>query len=225
MNTKDHWWNSSKRISIVVDNDEWMLPYADELVMEINKGNNDACLCKNYNEIKNGEIAFFLSCHQIANNTVLSKNKRNLVVHASNLPSGRGWSPLTWQILDEENDIPICLLDVAEKVDSGDIIYKDIIRLSGHELLNELRGAIAKTSLDLCLRFLGEEQEPIGIEQEGSSSYYKRRNPDDSELDINKSILEQFNLLRIVDNKLYPAFFNYKDHKYIIKIKKDTDSE
>ena len=54
---------------------------------------------------------------------------------------------------------------------------------------------------------------------------FKKDNLKDSELDIKKSIEENFNLLRIGNNEKWPSFFNYKGKKYIIKIyeeKKDT---
>ena len=54
--------------------------------------------------------------------------------------------------------------------------------------------------------------------QKGESSFYKKRRPDNSELDITKSIKDQFNLLRICDNENYPAFFFHKNKKYILKI-------
>ena len=54
--------------------------------------------------------------------------------------------------------------------------------------------------------------------QEGVPSYYAKRTPKDSELNINKSIKDQINLLRTVDNDNYPAFFRYKGMKYILEI-------
>ncbi len=57
-----------------------------------------------------------------------------------------------------------------------------------------------------------------GIPQNGDETFFPRRKYKDSELDINKSILEQFNLLRIVDNERYPAFFYINETKYILKI-------
>ena len=41
-----------------------------------------------------------------------------------------------------------------------------------------------------------------------------------SSIDIDKTFREQFNLLRVVDNKRYPAFFYFKNQKYVIKIEK-----
>ena len=37
-------------------------------------------------------------------------------------------------------------------------------------------------------------------------------------MNINKSIKSQFNKLRIVNNEQWPAFFYYKNKKFIIKI-------
>ena len=41
-------------------------------------------------------------------------------------------------------------------------------------------------------------------------------------IDLNKNLKSQFNLLRICDNEKYPAFFNYKNKKYILKIFKEN---
>ena len=37
-------------------------------------------------------------------------------------------------------------------------------------------------------------------------------------LNVNKSIKENFNLLRVGNNELFPSYFYYKSIKYIIKI-------
>ena len=60
--------------------------------------------------------------------------------------------------------------------------------------------------------------------QNGKGSFNKRRNPEDSEININKSIIEQFNLFRISDNNNYPVFLDIKGIntylKYLKNIKK-----
>ena len=65
-----------------------------------------------------------------------------------------------------------------------------------------------------------EIQEAIDAAQEGAESFYKGRKPEDSQLDFNKTIAEQFNLLRVVDNDKYPAFFEHQGEKYFLKITK-----
>ena len=58
------------------------------------------------------------------------------------------------------------------------------------------------------------------IQKEIDEPYFTRRTPKDSEIDVNKSISEQFNLLRIADNERYPCFFKYKGHNYKISLTK-----
>ncbi|HGG0417971.1 TPA: hypothetical protein ACJFE8_002771 [Clostridium sporogenes] len=41
-------------------------------------------------------------------------------------------------------------------------------------------------------------------------------------LDINKTIKEQFNLLRVADNEKYPAYFMFNNKKYIVRIYKEN---
>ena len=68
--------------------------------------------------------------------------------------------------------------------------------------------------------FVENIQNLHGRAQTGEESFYPKRTAKDSELDVTKSIAEQFNLLRVVDNERYPAFFRYNNNTYIIKIKK-----
>ena len=57
-----------------------------------------------------------------------------------------------------------------------------------------------------------------GIKQKGKSTFYRQRSKKDSLLNINRSILSQFNLLRVSDPENYPAFFKYKNRTYLVKI-------
>lgn len=74
--------------------------------------------------------------------------------------------------------------------------------------------------IEMCLKFLESYVGKTPKKQDGEESFYPKRTPEDCELDINKTIKEQFNLLRIVDNELYPAFFKYNGIKYKLKIEK-----
>lgn len=171
-------------------------------------------------EIRAGELAFFLSCGEIVPPGILSLNKHNLVVHASDLPQGKGGTPLTWQILEGKNEITVCLLEAADKVDSGDIYFKEVINFNGGELLEELHAAVGSVTLNLVLRFIARYPHIKGDKQSGPESFYKRRFPKDSEVSIDKTLRDLFNNLRIADNEKYPVFFEHLGQKYILKIYK-----
>jgi len=214
------WWNKPRKISVVVDNPSWILPYIDRLINEINFSGDNATLYSEYSMVSPGDVAFFLGCIKIAPARVLQQNKRNLVCHASDLPKGRGFSPSSWAILEGKNSIPVCLLEAVEAVDAGRIIYKEEMILQGHELSDEVRHIFGNFTVNLCLRFLSETTPQLGIPQEGEPSFYPRRRPKDNRLDIDKSLREQFNLLRIVDNERYPAYFENLGHFYKLSIEK-----
>ena len=214
------WWCRPRHVTVVVDNESWVLPYAERLVGEARAAGDDAVLARTHDDIREGEIAFYLGCVRITPPDVLVRNRRNLVVHASDLPNGRGFSPITWLILEGASEIPICLLEAVEKVDAGPVVYRDVLHLEGHELNEETRVLLGEKHIALCRRFLDAAEPPPGQPQEGEATFYARRRPEDSRLDPQKSIAEQFDLLRVVDNTRYPAFFDLRGHRYQLSITK-----
>ncbi|MBF0328715.1 MAG: methionyl-tRNA formyltransferase [Nitrospirae bacterium] len=211
-------------ITILSDSDSWIGEYIPELANKLVKDNHSVSIVHNSNEILPGDIAFFLSCGQIVSREVLSRNRHNLVIHESDLPSGKGWAPLTWQILEGKSEIPVCLLEASEYVDSGKIYIKDVMKFNGTELAGELRRIQAETTIRMCIRFINEYPGIVekGVEQYGESTFYKKRSKKDSKLNPDKTIKEQFNLFRVADNERYPAFFEIEGEIYLLKIEKMT---
>ncbi len=178
-------------------------------------------ISKNYKSIKNKEIVFILSFMKILPASFLKRNKLNLVVHSSNLPKDRGFAPLTYQVLRNQNKFYTSLIEADKKVDSGKIFFKNKFKLNGTELNNEIRFKQSEEILKIIKKFLIEYPKVKSYNQMGKATYNKRRVPSDSELNIYKNIKSQFNLLRVNDNEKYPSFFKYKGKKYILKIFKE----
>jgi len=207
------------KIQLLCDNPKsWIVPYAKDLVAELRKLSHDTTLLFDNKLVERGDVLILLSCEKIFKE--LNLNTYNLVVHESNLPAGKGWSPLTWQILEGKNEIPVTLFEAAEKVDSGAIYLQEFIKLEGHELLQEIKHQQWLVTKKLIITFISKHSTIKAIEQKGEESFYPRRTNVDSKLDINKTLLDQFNLLRTVSNDSYPAYFEHLGHRYEIKIKK-----
>jgi methionyl-tRNA formyltransferase len=171
--------------------------------------------------IKKGDVCFILSCSRIIEDAYLNLNKNNIVVHASDLPEGIGFSPLQWQILEGENNITITLLEAVVKVDEGPYYLKTTLAFNGTELLVELRDILGKKIIAMCLEYIEKRDSLKPIPQQGEQSFYARRTSRDDELDINLTIKQQFNHFRIADNERFPLYFRYLDNKYILKIFKE----
>lgn len=207
-------------LTFVSDATSWLNEYLPELKRSLEAAGHAVHWTHDPASIGEGDIAFFLSLSRIVSGASLRRHAHNLVVHESALPQGRGWSPLTWQVLEGKNEIPITLFEAAEGVDSGDIYAQDVIALRGDELVHELRAAQAAATLKLCRDFV--DRYPFVLadarSQTGEPTYYERRRPDDSRLDPDKTIREQFNLLRVADPEKYPAYFEMAGRKFEVRV-------
>lgn len=206
-------------VQLLVDNpNSWVLPYAEILRAKLIFYGHEVYLIHKHSEVRNGDILVLLSCERKFNS--LKMNRHNLVVHESDLPKGKGWSPVTWQILEGKNEITVSLFEALEDIDAGPIYIQKKISLHGLELIDEIKHLQGEITIELITDFIANIDRIVGREQIGDSSFYSRRGEKDSELDINKTILEQFNLLRVCDNERYPAWFELDGKRFEIKIYK-----
>jgi methionyl-tRNA formyltransferase len=90
-----------------------------------------------------------ISCNEIVPASVRGRYRKTLVIHASDLPRGRGWSPYVWQVLEGKNRIPVTLLEAEDAVDSGAIWAQRDLSLEGHELFDEIAARLFELELEL----------------------------------------------------------------------------
>ena len=57
-----------------------------------------------------GDLLFLISCSEFIKKEKRCLYKKVLVIHASDLPGGRGWSPHIWQALENCKEITVSLL-------------------------------------------------------------------------------------------------------------------
>lgn len=203
-----------------------IFPYLIKWVCEAVEKGHEAELIDDKSQLIGGDILFLVSCSQMISALDRKKFTATLVLHASDLPNGRGWSPHIWSILNGADKIQVCLLEASEPVDTGAIWLKTEFELQGHELLEEINTKLFSTELLLMNQALSDWGCIAPKEQNGSGgSFCRKRTPADSRLDPNKSISEQFDLLRTVDSERYPAFFDHRGHRYILKIQKEPNYE
>lgn len=209
-----------KIINVLIDNESWILPYGQRIIDEFSKAGYKTNFARSASEVREGWICFMLGCVKIMPESILLKNQYNLVVHESDLPKGRGFAPMTWQILEGASSIPVMLIDAVMDVDQGPIWLADTIELNGSELCPEWRSLQGEKTVELCLKFVSEHTNLTPVEQSGVPSQFPKRKPSDSELNIECSLRESFNLLRVVDNDRYPAHFYMNGCRYNLAITK-----
>lgn len=179
-----------------------------------------ARLCERVEELAGGDFLFLVSCQSLINSTLRAQYRHCLVLHASALPQGRGMSPQVWQVLAGAKQITVTLLDAADPVDSGAIWQQRSFTLQGHELYDEINAKLFDAEFELLNWALAECAQHQPHAQQGEPSYYPRRCREDSRINPEQSIAEQFDQLRVADTERYPAFFELHGHRYEIVLKK-----
>lgn len=218
-------WPKTRQISIVCDPPGWFTLFGEELAEKLTAAGHPAGSFNRQRDVAEGDIAFYLSCTGITRPELLLRNSWNIVVHASALPQGRGFSPLVWQTLEGKTTIPLTMITMAEDVDTGDILMRRDLKFGGHELNDEMRDSMGRAIVQMCFDFATASSPPEPQAQKGAGSWYPRRSPADSVLDPEKTISEQFDLLRVVDNEIYPAFFYLRGQRYTLHIYRETPED
>lgn len=211
------------KIQILISKNSWANQYQNLILKRLNKFSKSKKIFNDHNNLKkNYDINIIFSYFRKIPEKYLKYSKFNLVPHESDLPKGKGMSPLSWQILENKKKIYFSLIEATSKIDGGLIYYKKKINIPKSILLPKIKKIQLLENLKLIEKFIKYykkyKKKPRGSKQMGISTHYKKRSRKDSELNINKSLSQQFNLLRIVDNKMYPAFFKIYGKKIFLRI-------
>jgi methionyl-tRNA formyltransferase len=166
-----------------------------------------------------GDLLICVSCTQFVPASVRGRFRKSVVIHESDLPNGRGWSPVAWGVLAGESRFVVSLIECAEQIDSGRILKQAEFHLEGHELADEIAAARDAVRLKLIEWAATFALHTEGVEQVGEATFHRRRMPQDSRLDPEKNIAEQFDLLRICEDR-FPAFFDLRGHRYELRLSK-----
>jgi methionyl-tRNA formyltransferase len=167
-----------------------------------------------------GDFLFLVSCHQIIGKPVRDRFQYTLVLHASDLPKGRGMSPHVWQILEGADRLVVSLLDAEDALDSGDIWHQTVVNLDGTELHAEIHARLFDAEASLMDWALEHCADSRPRPQQGDPTFYRKRTPADSAIDPSRSLIEAFDQLRIADPERYPAYFEHRGQRYLLRIEK-----
>lgn len=197
---------------------DWLLEWKEK-----QKWQHNIAICHDIRDLPGGDVLFLISCSQIIDVFTREKYRHTLVLHASDLPHGRGWSPYIWALLEGAEAITVSLLQAEDCVDTGAIWAKRTFRVPPHALHNEIHCLLFNTELALMdegLTLISSGAYPDPQPQHISPTYYRRRTPADSEVDPSQSLRDLFPTIRLMDPQRYPAFFHLHGHTYTIELKK-----
>ena len=165
-----------------------------------------------------GDFLFLISCHEVIQPAVRQLYRHALVIHASDLPHGRGMSPQVWQILEGCDRIVLTLLAATDPVDTGEIWHQAAVPIPRNAVFHEINQLLYEAEVQLMTWAIGNCDRQNPRPQEGLATQYRRRTPADSEIDPAKSLSDVFALLRVSDPVRYPAYFRHRNRTFRISI-------
>ena len=125
--------------------------------------------------------------------------------HMTDLPYGRGGSPLQNLIARGIYETKISALRCVEEMDAGPIYLKKPFNLHGSA--EEIFLRASNVMEDMIVEMLEKLPEPTP--QEGVATVFKRRRPEEGDLATAQSLEQVFDLIRMLDAEGYPnAFLN-----------------
>ena len=128
--------------------------------------------------------------------------------HMTDVPYGRGGSPLQNLILRGHKDTKITALKMEKSLDTGPVYLKIPLALNGSA--QEIFANCSKHIFDM-IRFI-TELEPTPISQTGNITEFKRRTPAQSAIPETITLPKAYDFIRMLDADTYPkAFINHGD--------------
>jgi len=157
---------------------------------------------KNYLSENNPNYIFFPHWRWIVPPEVV--NKYNCVCfHMTDLPFGRGGSPLQNLIIRGYKETVLTAVKMDEGLDTGPIYFKEPLNLDG--TAQEIYIRATELIWPLIRKILDEK--PIPEPQVGESVVFKRRLPVESELPDLDSLEKIYDFIRMLDAPGYPHAF------------------
>ena len=145
---------------------------------------------------------FFPHWSWIVSQDILEKYEC-VCIHMTDLPYGRGGSPLQNLIIRGHTKTKVSALKMIGKVDSGPIYLKKNLSLVGRA--ENIFNRYSKVAFSIIEEIVKNEPKPHV--QFGKEENFKRRGPEDSQILKKYDFKNLFNHIRMLDAPTYPKAF------------------
>ena len=126
-----------------------------------------------------------------------------VIFHMTDLPFGRGGSPLQNLIARGVYETKVSALRCVEEMDAGPIYMKQPLCLQGSA--EEIYLRASRVIEDMIVDIL--DKQPIPVPQEGEATVFQRRTTDQGNIAIARSLQDVFDMIRMLDAEGYPHAF------------------
>lgn len=199
---------------IIVSNKEWHRKYINEIATRTNKDviyiDNKECITYDYLNKLQPEWVFFPHWSYIIPAEVY-ENMNCVIFHMTDLPFGRGGSPLQNLIARGIYETKLSALKCTAQLDAGDIYSKQPLSLWG--TAEEIYLRAAELTKEMIIQIVKEK--PQLHKQQGELVVFQRRKPSEGDIGKLESLSKVFDYIRMLDADTYPPAFLDKNNLHI----------
>jgi methionyl-tRNA formyltransferase len=154
------------------------------------------------NKEKNIRYIFFLHWNWLVPEH-LWQNYECVCFHMTDVPYGRGGSPLQNLIVRGHKDTKLTALRMVNEMDAGPVYSKRELSLEGTAA--EIYQRAGQQSFDIIRWMIDSQPEPL--DQQGEPVVFKRRKPEQSALPVSGDLPMLYDHIRMLDAPTYPLAF------------------
>jgi len=143
-----------------------------------------------------------------------------LNIHTGLLPQQRGSNPLNWALIWGDKTTGVTIHKMVRPMDAGDIVLQSPVQIENKDNILTLTEKCKESFVRLIKMFFETPETYLrhsAKQNQAMSSYAQKRYPEDSELNLNVSAKELYNLFRSCDPADYPAYVVKDGKKVIVK--------
>lgn len=153
---------------------------------------------------------FFLHWSWIVPDEIIN-NYECICFHMTDVPYGRGGSPLQNLIMRGHRQTKLTALRMVHELDAGPVYMKRDLSLEGSA--EEILIRATYLSVEMIKNII--QSEPTATPQLGDVVIFKRRKPTESAIPKFESLTQLYDFIRMLDAEGYPhAFIEYNGYRY-----------
>ena len=141
----------------------------------------------------------------------ITDNFKCVCFHMTDVPYGRGGSPLQNLIVRGHRLTKLTALRMVKEMDAGPVYLKKNLSLEGSA--EEIYMRATRLSFDMIQQIISEEIQPV--EQSGKPTVFQRRTPAESKIKKLNNLESIHDFIRMLDAQGYPhAYLEYEGYRF-----------
>lgn len=140
-------------------------------------------------------------------------------MHTGLLPRQRGWHPLNWALVWGDTSTGITIHKIVDSYDAGDVCVQQEVPIFESDTIVTLRARVEWMAPVLIEAFFEDAKFYLAKatkQNQAHVTYAPKRRPEDSELNLEATQTEQYNLWRSCHPQEYPCFVWRHGLKYLV---------